>query len=197
MKNIFILTIALLSLTSIVAQNEIRFPKEENLILRTSWHYHFKETEANHKGMNFEIAAGYSGAVYAILNYESFSGLKGGHVSNKTDIKGNITKGDYLQGYTSFGGSIGVNLTHGYYEQHKYYVGIRLIRVYRGLISQGWHRHFIGFEAGTSIDITEDIAIGLRGTMDYRYDQEIFGWTVEWTPSAFITITFKLKELGG
>lgn len=166
------------------ASQELRIPDNEYFINRISAHYHFKETQANEVGLNYAIEAGYSGFVYALVGIESFQGLKGAKIGSNE-----------LKGYTDFHATIGFNLVSGYNEEWKYNAGIRLVKAYRGKLSQGYFRPFIGWEAGLSRDINEIITIGIRGTLDHRNDMEIFDWPVKNVFSSYLTLTFKIKQL--
>jgi len=175
----------LLSTLSAKTQGQaLRFPDKEFLVTKLHTHYHFQDTPANTPGLNYAIEAGYSGKIYALLGFERFSALKGG-----------VIDGVPLKGYTSFNGSIGLNLTHGYFEQWQYNAGIRLVKAYRGPLKENRFRPFIGWEAAVIHQFNNGLGLGVRGTLDNRQDQDIFNWNIENTFSAFFTITYKIIQL--
>ncbi|MBD0822619.1 hypothetical protein [Aestuariibaculum marinum] len=179
MKKLLIIA-SVLFCSNTYSQYHLRFPDTENFIIKTHWHYHFNETESNNPGLNYVIEAGYTGKIYALIGYESFSALKGAELD-----------GLELNGYTSFHGAIGFNLTYGYHEQWNYNTGIRLVKAYRGPIREGFMRCFIGWEGGITYFFRNGFGIGLRGTLDYRYDQEVFGWKPEYILSSYFTVSKK------
>lgn len=121
----------------------------------------------NEKGLDIVGEIEYVGPVYAKLGVESFSVLTGG--------------------YTDFHGGVGVNFTSGYFNKIRYYVGVREAIVWR---STGYMANF-GGEAGIDYNIGEHMFVGLRSTLDKRYDQEIFGWEPELKVSGFIRLGYK------
>lgn len=184
LKEILIFIAILFCTIAVKAQNGFRFPSTENSIVKLHTHYHFQETNANYQGLNYVIEAGYTGKIYALLGFESFNALKGGTIDNKK-----------LPGYTSFHGAIGLNLTHGQREQWKYHAGIRLVKAYRGPLQENRYRAFIGWEAGITYQLTKNLGLGLRGTIDNRRDQDIFNWKINNVASAFFTLTYQISEL--
>jgi len=190
MKKIILLLIVL-GISNVYSQEEeiqktgIRFPKEENFAVKASAHYFFEEKEANDQGLNYVLEIGYSGVMYALIGIEKFSALKGGEIDGKQ-----------LDGYHDYHAVIGFNLCHGINEQYKYNLGMRLVQVFRGSISEGHRREFLGLEGGVSLDITDRWAVGLKGVYDDRRDQEVFGWPAKHKFSSFVTMTFKILHVG-
>lgn len=184
LKSLIVLLILFSATKAITQNNGMRFPSKEYTVVKFHSHYHFKEDETNNKGLNYVIEAGYTGKIYALVGFEQFSALKGGEIEGKQ-----------LDGYTSFHGAIGFNLTHGHREQFKYNAGIRIVKAYRGPLKEKRFRPFVGWEGGITYQFKNGFGIGLRGTLDHRYDQDIFDWEVTHVGSAYLALTYKIKEL--
>jgi len=89
------------------------------------------------------------------------------YVSNWGYIKPSIQIFPALEGgYIDTSAGLGLNLTSGYFEDWRYYGGIRLGHIFRG--NEGYP--LFGWEAGIDKKITDNFYIGLRGTLDWRED---------------------------
>lgn len=109
----------------------------------------------------------YVGFIYAKMGFESFGALTGG--------------------YFDIHGAIGLNTTLGLFEKTRLYAGARMAKVDRN----GAFRINYGLEAGIQQRLGEHYFIGLRTTLDKRYDQEIFRWKPENKLSGFITFGYR------
>lgn len=165
MKKIFGLVL-LMMVQFLAAQHGLRFNTTEFFTISTSIDPSSSVKEA---GVDIAAEIEYAGPIYAKAGFESFSALYGGYRDLHT--------------------AIGINLTTGLYEKLRFYGGIRMAMVWRG--SDGAYRPIYGVEGGVDYDLSESFFIGIRGTIDKRYDQEIFGWTPELKPSGFIRIGYK------
>ena len=121
------------------------------------------------KGLDFVGEFEFVNVIYAKVGIESFAALTGG--------------------YTDIHSSMGINFTSGNFERIRYYTGFRMAKVYRG--GEGAFRIVWGLEGGIDVDIADNIFIGLRGTLDKRYDQEILLLKPENIFSGFIRIGYK------
>ena len=158
------------------AQTGFRAPEQEHFVLNVFLDYApTHNTEKSKYGLDYVIEAGYSGLVEAKVGIESFSKLTGG--------------------YFDIHGAIGFKMVSGRYEQYNYYAGLRLARVFRTGPKGKAYRYQNGFEAQFTVDITEDVYLGVRYTYDQRYDQEILGWEPTTQSSGFLVIGFKIKRL--
>jgi hypothetical protein len=116
----------------------------------------------------------YVGPIYVKVGIERFDALTGG--------------------YRDIHWGIGASFTSGYFEKIRYYAGFRSAKVDRGPalgVPPGAFRINYGLEGGIDYDISDDFFLGLRATLDKRYDQEIFGWKPENKFSGFIRIGYK------
>lgn len=164
MKKIFILI--LFSIQFIKAQQGLRFNKTEFFTVSTSVD---PNSSVKEKGINFVGEIEYAGFIYAKAGFENFSALQGG--------------------YKDLHWALGLNLTSGLLEQTRFYSGIRAARVWRG--QNGAYRINYGIESGFDYSLSQNIFLGLRATIDKRYDQEIFRWHPETKFSGFIRIGYK------
>lgn len=105
----------------------------------------------------------YSGTIYTRVGVSNFAVLK--------------------DGYTELIGGIGINLTSGYFDNIRYYTGVRL-----GVIKRKAANATAGLEAGIDFKIGEKAFIGLRATYDYRSDFEFYDYPNEMRGSGFIRI---------
>lgn len=122
----------------------------------------------NEHGLNYLIEAEYAGFMYVKVGTEQFSALQGG--------------------YKDAHFAMGINFTSGYFENMRYYAGIRSALVFR----DGGHGVNYGLEAGIQFNVTEHIYLGARITWDYRLEQKIiFGWEPEKKFSTFGTIGYR------
>jgi len=120
------------------------------------------------KGIDIVGEIEYIGIIYAKGGIESFSVLQGG--------------------YTDFHGAIGINFTSGLREYWRYYLGVRMATVFR----DGSFAVNYGLESGIDYTISKNIFIGLRATLDKRYEQEvIFNWNPELKFSGFVRIGYR------
>lgn len=95
-------------------------------------------------------------------------------------------------GYMDYGASFGVNLTADYFTTFRYYGGVRLGTIKRGLNSGTICTYpLAGFEGGVDFNINETLFIGLRGTGDYRSDFKYSGADPEIRYSGFIKLGLK------
>lgn len=163
MKNVFLLGLILVTQLSI-GQDGFRFSKKEYFTVSTSID---PTSSYKEKGLDIVGELEYVGPIYAKVGFESFSALTGG--------------------YQDFHYGIGVNFTSGYFNTIRYYTGFRQAIVFR---DGGW-RINNGLEAGVDYNINDNFFIGLRSTLDKRYDQEIFSWNPETKFSGFIRLGYK------
>lgn len=119
------------------------------------------------KGLNIGASIEYVGIIYTRASVTSFSKLQGG--------------------YFDAIGSIGINLTSGYFENIRYYAGGRL-----GFIKRESNTYpTAGIEAGINVNLNECVFIGIRGTYDKRSDFEYYNEPSEMRGSTFLLIGFK------
>jgi len=90
------------------------------------------------------------------------------------------------EGYTDILGSVGASFTSGWFENTRYYTGIRLGVIYRNTTYPT-----IGGECGVDFMLNNSTFIGLRSTYDYRSDFEFYGTPNEWRYSGFIRVGTK------
>lgn len=119
------------------------------------------------KGLNIGAEIEYSGTVYTRASITSFSSLEGG--------------------YLDFVGAAGINFTSGYFEQFRYYAGVRggiIVRESNGYPTAG-------IECGIDYTIGRWV-LGLRVTRDRRGDFEFYGEEPEMRNSGGVKIGCKL-----
>jgi hypothetical protein len=170
MKKIMII-IGILISNLAISQDGFRFNPREYFTVSLSVD---PTSSIKENGLDIVSELEYVGPLYAKVGFESFSALTGG--------------------YRDFHFSIGPSFTSGYFENIRYYTGFRMARVDRGPalgVPPGAFRINYGLEAGIDYDISDDFFVGLRATLDKRYDQEIFGWTPETKFSGFIRVGYK------
>lgn len=116
------------------------------------------------------------------------------HISYWKYVKANIQVLPSLKGgYLDVTGGFGVNLTSGYFDEVRYYSGIRLGVIKRGFTEDETYTYpLVGFEGGIDFKITEKLVLGLRGTGDYRSDFKYSGADASMRYSGFIKFGFKL-----
>lgn len=165
MKRLFTL-ILLGTVQFLTAQHGLRFNTTEFFTISGSVD---PASSIKESGLDILAEIEYVGFIYAKAGVESFSALYGG--------------------YRDIHGAVGVNLTTGLYEKTRFYGGIRLAKVDRG--PNGAFRPIYGIEGGIDFDFAKKFFIGIRGTIDKRFDQEIFGWTPELQSSGFIRVGYK------
>jgi len=119
------------------------------------------------KGLNIGAEIEYSGTVYTRASVTSFSSLEGG--------------------YLDFVGAAGINFTSGYFEQFRYYAGVRGGFIVRE--SNGYPT--MGIECGIDYTIG-NLVLGLRATRDRRGDFEFYNEEPEMRNSGFVKIGWKL-----
>lgn len=160
-KIIFFLIISQLTFS----QNSFRINKMEYFTLST---YIDPSSSIKEKGLDIVAEIEYVGTIYTKIGFESFSVLYGG--------------------YTDIHAGIGINFTSGYFENIRYYSGIRTACVFR----YGGYGINYGLESGIDYKISEKLFIGIRATLDIRNEQKvIFGWEPENKLSGFIRIGYK------
>ncbi len=121
----------------------------------------------NEKGLNIGASIEYVGVIYTRASITSFSKLQGG--------------------YFDAIGSIGINLTSGYFENIRYYAGGRL-----GFIKRESNTYpTAGIEAGINVNLNESVFLGIRGTYDKRSDFEFYNAPTEMRGSTYLLIGFK------
>jgi len=90
--------------------------------------------------------------------------------------------------YTDTSVGLGLNLTSGYFEDWRYYGGIRLGHIFR----ENQNYPLFGWEAGIDKRITEKLYIGLRSTLDWREDYLYSGANPKYKFNGSIRLTYKL-----
>jgi len=121
---------------------------------------------AKEKGLLIGAEIEYVGLVYTRVGITHFSKLK--------------------DGYTDAIVGIGINLTSGYFGEVRYYAGGRI-----GVIKRQATNATAGAEAGIDFKVNETLFVGVRGTLDYRSDQEFYDGENGMIPSGFIRVGFK------
>lgn len=121
---------------------------------------------AKEKGLLIGGEIEYVGLIYTRVGITHFEALK--------------------DGYTDFIGGIGVNLTSGYFGEVRYYGGVRL-----GVIKRESANATAGGELGIDFKLGNTLFMGVRGTLDYRSDQEFYDYPNNIMPSGFLRIGFK------
>ena len=89
-------------------------------------------------------------------------------------------------GYTSVIGGIGINLTSGYFNEVRYYGGVRL-----GVIKRAASNGTAGVEAGIDFNLGENAFFGFRASYDYRSDQEFYDYPNSMKGSGYIRFGVK------
>ena len=105
----------------------------------------------------------YSGTIYTRVGVSNFAVLQ--------------------DGYTELIGGIGVNFSSGYFDNVRYYTGVRL-----GVIKRKAGNATAGLEAGIDFKLGDKAFIGLRATYDYRSDQEFYDYPNHMIGSGFIRL---------
>ena len=105
----------------------------------------------------------YSGKIYTRAGIANFSVLK--------------------DGYTEIIGGIGLKFSSGYFENIRYYTGVRL-----GVIKRKAANATAGLEAGIDFKIGEKAFIGLRTSYDYRSDQAFYDYPNHMIGSGYVRI---------
>ena len=78
---------------------------------------------------------------------------------------------DLEGGYFDYAGGFGINLTSGYFEEVRYYGGVRL-----GTIFRGDERYpLTGIEGGIDFSLNEKTSLRFRATGDHREDMLFSG----------------------
>lgn len=95
-------------------------------------------------------------------------------------------------GYMDFGGTFGINLTTGRFDNIRYYSGLRLGQIKRGLSEEKVYTYpLVGGEAGIDIKLSETYYVGVKGTGDYRTDFKYSGANPEIRYSGFVKLGIK------
>jgi hypothetical protein len=123
------------------------------------------------KGLDIVAEIEYVGFIYTKVGIESFSVL--------------------YKGYFDTHAAIGINFTSGYFDKYRYYAGMRFSCVFR----DDAFAVNPGIEAGIDVFFNESFFIGIRGTVDKRFDQGIFHWPEELKPSGFVRIGYRWNWL--
>lgn len=118
-------------------------------------------------GLNIGAEIEYIGSIYTRVSVTSFSSLEGG--------------------YLDFVGTVGINFTSGYFEQFRYYAGVRGGIIVRE--SNGYPT--MGIECGIDYTIGR-LVLGIRATRDRRGDFEFYNESPEMRNSGFVKIGWKL-----
>ena len=119
------------------------------------------------KGLNIGLELEFIGSVYVRGSVTSFNQLNGG--------------------YIDFIGAAGVNFTSGYFDQLRYYGGLRA-----GVISRSGNGYgTLGIECGIDYTIGR-LVLGLRATRERRADFKFYNESPEMRNSGFIKIGYKL-----
>jgi hypothetical protein len=88
--------------------------------------------------------------------------------------------------YTYLIGSFGLNLTSGYFDKLRYYLGLR-----SGLINRNKGMYpTTGIECGIDFDLTEDLYVGFKATYDYRSDKVAISLPKKWEESTCFRIGY-------
>lgn len=88
--------------------------------------------------------------------------------------------------FTYLIGSIGLNLTSGYFNTLRYYSGLRL-----GLINRNSSMFpTTGVECGIDVDLSKDLYVGIKATYDYRTDKVAIELPKKWEESACFRIGY-------
>ena len=120
------------------------------------------------KGVDFSAEIEYHNkTIYTKAGFQNFSVLQGG--------------------YTDIAGGIGLNKRLGTFEKVRVYGGVRLGFIFRG----GYTYPLSGIEAGTSVKLTEKIALRYKATGDYRSDFKYSGANPKVRYSSFIGVEFE------
>jgi hypothetical protein len=175
--------IALLLVSTLYAQNKIRTPEKEHAFISVSGDY-AKTLNPNESkyGTDIVVEFGIKSAIGGLVGMEAKVGIE------------SFPK--LVGGYFDIHGAFGFRMVHGYEEQHEYYIGGRLAKVYRtNPISGKAYRINPGIEAKYVFYIVKNIGLGLKYTYDKRYEMEIMDWNVKSVHSTFIIIEIKLFEL--
>lgn len=90
-------------------------------------------------------------------------------------------------GYIDYGGAVGLNFQSGYFDNIRYYTGVRMGTIRREMYGYP----LIGFEGGVDVQLTDKLFIGFRGTGDYRSDFKYSGADPEMRFSSFGRIGVK------
>ena len=89
--------------------------------------------------------------------------------------------------YLDFIGAVGINFTSGYFEQFRYYGGLRA-----GIISRSGNGYATaGIECGIDYVFSEKWILGLRATRDKRGDFAFYNEPSEMRNSGFVKFGFK------
>ncbi|GIZ08352.1 hypothetical protein [Flavobacterium sp. UMI-01] len=137
---------------------EVKKSEDFTLSVITDPRASFKES-----GLFIGAEIEYSGTIYTRLGISNFSVLQ--------------------DGYTEAIGGIGLNLTSGYFDNIRYYAGVRL-----GVIKRAMTNATAGVEAGIDFKISDKAFIGLRTSYDYRSDQKFYDYPNHMVGSGYIRI---------
>jgi hypothetical protein len=160
----FLLWCALFATTCVFGQSNFRLNKAETfnfaIVIDPS-------ASIEQKGLNVGAEIEYIGLVYTRASVTSFTALN--------------------SGYLDFIGAAGINFTSGYFEQFRYYAGVR-----GGVIVRDSNVYpTMGLECGIDYTIGK-LVLGLRATRDRRGDFKFYNEEPEMRNSGFIKIGWKL-----
>lgn len=161
MKNLFIL-LSLFFISQITSQ-EIRLNDKEFFTVSLSID---PMASIKEKGLDIVGEIEYVGFMYGKLGFESFEQLEGG--------------------YTDIHAGVGFNLASKF-DNFRTYGGVRVSKVSRN----GTFRVNPGLELGLDYKLNDNTFVGLRSTLDKRFDQEIFRWNPEIKFSGFVRIGYR------
>jgi len=159
MKKILLLIL----LTSSLSNAQFRINKTDSFNVSVVIDPH---ASLNSHGLHIGGEVEYVGSVYTRFSISNFTALN--------------------EGYTDILGSVGASFTSGWFENTRYYTGIRLGVIYRNTTYPT-----IGGECGVDFMLNNSTFIGLRSTYDYRSDFEFYGTPNEWRYSGFIRVGTK------
>ncbi|WP_281238916.1 hypothetical protein [Flavobacterium praedii] len=110
-------------------------------------------------------------------------------VSYAKYIRFGVNRFQNLEGsYTQFMGSAGLNLTSGYFENLRYYGGLRLGLIYRTNVYPTG-----GVECGVDVDLSKDLYVGLKAAYGYRSDLMAISLPTKWEESTSIRIGYAFE----
>lgn len=132
----------------------------------------------------------YASVKEGVINFGSEIQL----VSNWKYVKAGFQSFNALEGgYLDFTGGFGVNLTSDIFEETRYYAGVRLGFIKRGLTNNDPQTYpLAGIEGGFDYQLTETFFIGVRATGDWREDFMYSGAEPEMRYSGFVRVGLKI-----
>lgn len=115
-------------------------------------------------------------------------------VSNWKYVKAGFQSFNALEGgYLDYTGGFGVNLTSDIFEETRYYTGLRLGFIKRGLTNNDPQTYpLAGIEGGFDYQLTDTFFVGVRATGDWREDFMYSGAEPEMQLSGFVRVGLKI-----